>query len=598
MDPEVSNSPEFLPQLRLDELLSELQGRLQAVLGTRDQMRGLLEAVIAISSGLDLESTLRRIVGTAIRLVDATYGALGVIDDSKHLADFIPVGLTDDEIRQIDHWPEGRGLLGLLIKEPRPLRLASIADHAESSGFPTGHPPMESFLGVPVRVRDVVFGNLYLTNKRGGGEFTEDDEAVLLALGGAAGVAMENARLYEASRRSQRWIQASAGVTTALLSGTDPGEVLARITSQARELSDADLAILVLPDEEGRRLTVAYADGDGALSVRGLVIPADQSLSGQVLATGDPVICADFAADERAAPAMRTAMSHIGPAVVFPLGAHSGQRGVLTIGRRHSRVPFPAEEASFAASFAAQAGVAVELAASRAEAERLSVYQDRDRIARDLHDLVIQRLYATGMSLQATTPMISRPEVADRVNRAVDAMDETIKEIRGAIFALQARDAEARRDPRADIVGLVEEMTAMLGFAPSLRLGPGLRTLPGELAEQALIVLREALSNTARHAGATRAEVTLDVDSAGFLTVTVTDDGTGIPSEGRRSGLRNLAVRAAELGGELRLSLAEPAAPRPGTRLEWRVPVGDVPAAGPGGEPLLETRTEGTGGLA
>ena len=271
---------------------------------------------------------------------------------------------------------------------------------------------------------------------------------------------------------------------------------------------------------------------------------------------------------------------------------------MLTIGRRHGRAPFPAVEASFAASFAAQAGVALELAASRAEAERLSVYQDRDRIARDLHDLVIQRLYATGMSLQATTPMISRPEVADRVNRAVDAMDETIKEIRGAIFALQARDAEAQRDPRADIVGLVEEMTAVLGFAPSLRLGPGLRTLPGELAEQALIVLREALSNTARHAGATRAEVTLDVDSAGFLTVTVTDDGTGIPSEGRRSGLRNLAVRAAELGGELRLSVAEPAAPRPGTRLEWRVPVGDVPAAGQGGEPLLETRTEGTGGLA
>jgi signal transduction histidine kinase len=580
---EVSNNPEFLPQLRLDELLSELQGRLQAVLGTRDQMRGLLEAVIAVSSGLDLESTLRRIVETAVRLVDATYGALGVIDESKRLAEFIPVGLTDDEIGQIDHWPEGRGLLGLLVKEPQTLRLAIIAGHAESSGFPAGHPSMESFLGVPVRVRDVVFGNLYLTNKRGGGEFSEDDEAVLLALGAAAGVAVENARLYEATRRSQRWVQASAGVTTALLSGTDPGKVLARITSQARELSEADLAILVLPDEEGRRLTVAHADGDGALSVRGLVIPVEQSLSGQVLTTGDPVICADFAADERAAPAMRAAMSHIGPAVVFPLGAQSGQHGVLTIGRRHGRSPFPAEEASFAASFAAQAGVAIELAASRAEAERLSLYQDRDRIARDLHDLVIQRLYATGMSLQGTMPMISRPEVADRVNSAVDAMDETIKEIRGAIFALQARDAEVEWDPRADIVELIEEMSAMLGFAASLRLGPGLRMLSGELTGQALTVLREALSNTARHSSATQAEVTLDVDSAGFLTVTVTDNGTGIPSGGRRSGLRNLAVRAAELGGELRLSPAAPAAPRPGTRLEWRVPVGDVPATGPGG---------------
>jgi len=572
-------SPDFLPRLRLDELLSELQGRLQAVLGARDQMRGLLEAVVAISSGLDLESTLRRIVETAVRLVDATYGALGVIGDDKELAEFIPVGLTDDEIVQIHHWPEGRGLLGLLIKDPRPLRLPGISAHPESSGFPAGHPAMESFLGVPVRVREVIFGNLYLTNKRGGGEFTEDDEAVLLALGAAAGVAVENARLYEAARRSQRWIQASAEVTTALLSGAEPGEVLARITGQARELSDADLAVLALPDEEGRRLTIAYADGDEALSVRGLVLPAGQSLSGQVLSSGESVISADFAADERAAATARAAMSHIGPAVVFPLGALSGRRGVLTIGRRHGKVPFHAAEASFAASFAAQAGVALELAASRAEAERLSVYQDRDRIARDLHDLVIQRLYATGMSLQATTPMISRPEAADRVSRAVDAMDQTIKEIRGAIFALQARDAEAKRDVSADIVGLVEEMTAMLGFAPSLRLGPGLRALSSEeLTEQTLIVLREALSNMARHAGATRADVTVDVGPDGFLTLTVTDNGTGIPPGSRRSGLRNLAGRAEELGGELRLGPAEPAAPRSGTRLEWRVPASAVPA--------------------
>jgi signal transduction histidine kinase len=581
MEPDGGRRPEFLPQLRLDELLSELQSRLQLVLAARDQMRGLLEAVIAISSGLDLESTLRRIVETAVRLVDASYGALGVIGDGR-LAEFVPVGLTEEEISQIDHWPEGHGLLGLLIKEPRPLRLASISGHAESSGFPAGHPAMQSFLGVPVRVRDEVFGNLYLTNKRGGGEFTEDDEAVLYALGAAAGIAVENARLYEAARRSQRWVQASAEFTTALLSGAEPGQVLGRITSQAHELSGADLAVLALPDEEGRRLTVAYAAGDGAAAVRGLVLPAGQSLSGRVLATGESVTCADFAADERASAAARAAMSHIGSAVILPLGAPGSRRGVLTIGRRHGRKPFPEADAAFAASFAAQAGVALELTDTRAEAERLSVYEDRDRIARDLHDLVIQRLYATGMSLQGTMPMIGRSEVADRVTRAVDAMDETIREIRGAIFALQGRDAAAPRDPRADIVALVEEMTEMLGFAPSLRLGPGLRTLGREeLAEQALIVIRESLSNVARHAGATAADVTVDIGDDGFLTVTVTDNGTGIPAEPRRSsGLRNLAERAAALGGELRLAPAEPAAERPGTRLEWRVP---VTAPGQGG---------------
>jgi len=286
VEPGPESRPGLLPHLQLDELLVELQGRLQAVLTTRDRMRGLLEAVVAIGSGLDLESALRRIVETAVGLVDATYGALGVIGEAKRLAEFIPVGLSQDQIGRIHHWPEGRGLLGLLIDDPRPLRLADITAHPASSGFPEGHPPMQGFLGVPVRVRNVVFGNLYLTGKRNGGEFSEDDEAVLVALGAAAGVAVENARLYEAARRQQRWIQASAEVTTRLLSGADPAEVLADVTRQARELSGADLAVLALPDESGRAMTISYADGDGADAARGLVLPAGESLSGLVLSTG------------------------------------------------------------------------------------------------------------------------------------------------------------------------------------------------------------------------------------------------------------------------------------------------------------------------
>ena len=566
--------PELLPHLQLDELLAELQARLQAVPAARDRMRALLEAVVAIGSGLDLESTLRRIVETAVDLVDATYGALGVIGEGQRLAEFIPVGLSQEEIGRVHHWPEGRGLLGLLIEDPRPLRLADICEHPASSGFPDGHPPMRSFLGVPVRVRDEVFGNLYLTNKRGGGEFTEDDEAVLVALGAAAGVAVENARLYEAARLQQRWIQASAEVATRLLSGSQPAEVLADITRKALELSGADLAVLALPDEEGRRLTIAYAEGDGADATRGLVLPAGHSLSGRVLATGEPVTSGDFAADERAAAAARGAMSQIGPAIVFPLGAPGNVRGVLTVGRRHGAALFPPAQADVVASFAAQAGIALELAASRTEAQRLSLYEDRDRIARDLHDLVIQRLYATGMSLEGTMPMITRPEVASRISNAVDAMDETIKEIRATIFDLQARDT-ARPDLRTDIVNVVEDMTPLLGFAPSLRLGAGLGgEIKPEVAEQALAALREALSNAARHAAASRVDVTVDAGTDGLLIVQVTDNGTGIPADGRRSGLRNLASRAEKLGGELRLGPAEPDAPSPGTRLEWRVPLG------------------------
>ncbi|MGV9330272.1 GAF domain-containing protein, partial [Streptosporangium sandarakinum] len=182
------------PHMRLDELLAELQVRLEAVLATRDRMQALLNAVVSVGSDLDLETVLRRIVETAATLVDARYGALGVIGEENTLVQFLPVGLSEEEIARIEHWPHGLGLLGLLIKDPCPVRLANIADHSESYGFPPGHPPMGSFLGVPVRIREEVFGNLYLTEKRGGGEFDEEDEAIVVALATAAGVAIENAR--------------------------------------------------------------------------------------------------------------------------------------------------------------------------------------------------------------------------------------------------------------------------------------------------------------------------------------------------------------------------------------------------------------------
>ena len=575
MEPAAGNHG-VLPQLQLDELLLELQSRLQTILATRDRMHGLLEAVVAIGSGLDLESTLKRIVEAAIRLVDAQYGALGVIGEGQRLAEFVPVGLDEARISKIDHWPEGRGLLGLLIRDSRPLRLANIAASPDSSGFPEGHPPMKTFLGVPVRVRDEVFGNLYLTEKQGGGAFTEDDEAVLVALGSAAGVAIENARLYDAARRQQQWMQANAEVATTLLSGADPDEVLAAVTRQVRELSHADLTMLALPEQDPRMLVISFAEGDGADSVRGLVLPAEHSLSGLVLATGEPLAIEDFAGDERTADVVRGAMGHIGPAVLFPLGAAGDVRGVLTIGRRRGGMPFPEATADVVGSFAAQAGIALELAARRRDAERLSLYEDRDRIARDLHDLVIQRLYATGMSLEGTVPMINRPEAATRVKRAVDAMDETIKDIRLTIFALQSRGQEDEPNLREAIVSVVEEMAPSTGFTPSLRLGSKLNgKVRPEIADDMLTALREALSNAARHSQASRVDVSVDVDADGFLVVRVSDNGVGIPPEGRRSGLRNLRLRAEKLGGELRLGPAD--ADGTGTELVWRVP-SDGPA--------------------
>jgi signal transduction histidine kinase len=560
----------LLPQLRLDDLLSELQGRLEAVLATRDRMHGLLEAVVAIGSGLDLEAMLRRIVEAAVDLVDARYGALGVIGEEQRLVEFIPVGLDAEEIAAIHHWPGGHGLLGLLIREPHGLRLSDIAAHPESSGFPEGHPAMRSFLGVPLRVRDRVFGNLYLTEKRGGGDFTEDDEAVVTALGAAAGVAVENARLYEEARRQQQWLKASGELTIALLSGAPPESVLGDLTRQVLELSGADLVTLALPHEDGRKLTLEYAAGDGAAQARGLVVPAGQSLSGQVLASGEPVTVENFATDPRTADVTREPMGHIGSAVLFPLGTPGHVRGVLTVGRNQGKPPLRPDAASVVEGFAGQATVALELAAGRADAMRLSVFEDRDRIARDLHDLVIQRLYATGMSLEGTMHMITSPGAADRVRDAVDAMDDTIRDIRSTIFALQSRGRASVPRLRGEVVALTDEMAQLLGFAPAVRLGSGLDTIAStELSEHVIAVLREALSNAARHSGASRVDVTVDTDADGTLSVLVRDNGRGVKDVTRRSGLANMADRADKLGGQFQLRQADGG----GTEVEWRVPI-------------------------
>jgi len=555
-----------MPQLRLDDLLAELQARLQTVLTTRDRVHALLEAVVAVGSQLDLEVVLRQIVEAATGLVNARYGALGVVGDDGGLAEFIPVGLTEAEIAGIHHWPEGRGLLGELITNPRPLRLADIAGHPNSFGFPDGHPPMRSFLGVPVRIRDEVYGNLYLTEKENGGQFDDEDEAVVVALAAAAGVAIENARLYEEARRRQRWLQASAEVTRRLLSGTPPSEVVELVTQQVQEMSGADLATLALPEGERRELVIRHAAGEEAADILGLLLP-QASLSAEVLATGEPVTVEDFSQDERIARVARERMQ-LGPAVLFPLGAQGNVRGVLTIGRRPGAMPLTHAATEMVGSFAAQAGVALELADARRDAEQVTMLQDRERIARDLHDLVIQRLYATGMSLQGALPLIVRPEVADRVTRAVDAMDDTIGEIRSAIFALQSRHDLKQPALSERILDVASEMTGPLGFAPSLSLSTGLDDqVPAEVGDQALHALREALSNAARHADASRVDIRVQAGSD--LVVVVSDDGVGLGDSTRRSGLANLAERAGQLGGTLQVG---PAGDR-GTELRWQVPL-------------------------
>ncbi|MFF0309959.1 GAF domain-containing protein [Streptosporangium sp. NPDC004379] len=565
----------LMPNMRLDELLAELQVRLEAVLATRDRVHALLEAVVSVGSDLDLETVLRRIVETATTLVDAGYGALGVIGEESTLVQFVPVGLSEEEIARIEHWPHGLGLLGLLIKEPQTLRMADLSRHPESYGFPPGHPPMGSFLGVPVRVREEVFGNLYLTEKRGGGEFDEEDEAIVVALATAAGVAIENARLYEETRRREVWLQASSDVTTALLSGAEPTEVLTLVARRAREMAGADVVAVLLPGPSGETLRWEISDGAPGVRPAGAELPVSGTLAGRAFLSGEPVTASERDADDDSFIADAAAgftlggETPIGPVAAVPLGRAGAVRGVLKLGKRTGRIPFSTGELHTLRSFAGQAALALELAEARRDAERLGLLEDRDRIAKDLHDVVIQRLFAVAMTLMSIVRLVEHPEAASRLRHGIDELDETIRQIRSTIFALQA-PRDTAPGLRAQVVELVEGARGHLGFMPGLRLEGRLDSgVPAPVAEQLTAVLREALSNVVRHARASRADVLVEAAGDGLL-LSVRDDGVGLSGEGRRSGLRNMEDRARQLGG----SFEAGAAPGGGTLLTWRVPLG------------------------
>ena len=559
-----------------------------------DRVRGLLDAVMSLGRGLELPKVLKGIVEAAVTLTDAEYGALGVVGDGQ-LSQFLPVGMSDELIGLIGRTPCGRGILGELIRNPEPLRLTDLTQHPHSFGFPANHPPMRTFLGVPVRVRDEVFGNLYLTEKRGGGSFDADDEAVLTTLSIAAGVAIDNARMYHESRRRERWLEALGEITRSLLSGTEADEVLQLIAQRAQEVAGADCAAVLLPVPSSTdQLTVAVACGTGASRILGLRVPADGSLPGMAARSGRPVVSADLRDDSRAyplgpgtsgngaghppereepddavlngAPAER-----YGPTVAVPLQVDTGC-GALRLSRLAGRPPFDDAEVTLISGFADQAVIAMELARRRAESEELTVLHDRDRIARDLHDLAIQRLFATGITLQSATRLIDRPEAAERVGRAVNDLDTTIKIIRTTIFGLRTTgDGRGGRGLRRDLTETVQRAAGPLGFSPALRIdGPVDAAVPDDLAPHLVAVTAEALSNAARHAHARHLDVTLSVTAAG-VTLTVTDDGAGVGDAPHTGGLANMRARADMHGG--RLSVETPQGG--GTRVVWWVPLPD-----------------------
>ncbi|KPC84040.1 GAF domain-containing protein [Streptomyces sp. NRRL S-4] len=555
---------------RTHELLSRLQARLEAVRVSRDQIHGLLEAVLSVGRELELSQVLRRIVQEATVLVDAEYGALGVVGEDRRLSEFIPVGVDDEQWAAIGALPVGHGLLGELIRHPEPLRLAELSGHPSSYGFPPHHPQMHSFLGVPIRVRGQVFGNLYLTQKRGAREFDAEDESVLLTLAVAAGIAIENSRLYEESCRRERWLAAGSEVTNSLLSDCPRAEVMALILRRARANVSADLGLIAIPVEGSGKLRIALATGVEAERHHGAFVPMRAGYLGTSFTHTGALETPDIENDPRSRDEA-SRWSGFGPAVAVAIGSGTAVRGVLLLARKKGSASFSAEESEPLTAFARQASLAMELAERRKNAEQTAVLEDRDRIARDLHDLAIQRLFATGMTLQGAQRFVTHPQAEQRLRRAVDDLDTTIKIIRSTIFGLRTHDTGSAAPPglRSRIAQAVEASTASLGFVPGLRVEGLVETrVPAPLADHVVAVLVETLSNAARYARADSVDVHLRVTSE-WLTLTVTDDGVGIPEGVAFSGLNNLGERARAAGGRLAVSAPEGG----GTRLTWTAPV-------------------------
>ncbi|MER5673615.1 sensor histidine kinase [Pseudonocardia alni] len=551
---------EILAGLRLDQLIAEVQERLAEIASTRRRTQQLLDAVLGVAAGLELDTTLARIVQSAVDLVDARYGALGVLAPDGSIARFIDVGLDEDTRTALGRPPEGRGLLGQLIADPRPLRLQDLSAHPASVGFPPHHPPMRSFIGVPVRVRDAVYGNLYLTEKRTGTEFTADDELILMALAAAAGIAVQNADLFEQGLLRQQWLEALAEIRGEVLAATGESDTLALVARRSLELSRADGTLIALgPDGDG-----GFREGATAGRPPTVGGPEDTLLR-RAVELRQPVLA------DVSEVAVGVDGAH-GPLIAVPMGAVARVRGVLVARRAPGDPPFRPSEVPLLVSFADQAALALELGEKQRTQREFAVLADRDRIARDLHDHVIQRLFAVGLTLQGTLRRVGDDPggagVREQVGQAVDELDRTVREIRTSIFDLHTADQDGG-GLRRQLLDTVAHGTAASGIDATVdTAGPVDTVVPAHVAAHLLAVVREAVSNAVRHSGAARLHVR--VDAGEELSAEVTDDGCGIGPTGRRSGLRNIADRATELGGT---SVVESVATG-GTRLRWTVPLG------------------------
>lgn len=555
---------ETLSQLRLRELLLEVQDRIEQIVEGRDRLDGLIDAILAITSGLKLDATLRAIVHTAAELVDARYGALGVRGYDHRLVEFVYEGIDEETRHLIGSLPEGRGVLGALIEEPKPIRLDDISRHPASVGFPLHHPPMRTFLGVPVRIRDEVFGNLYLTEKADGQPFSDDDEVLVQALAAAAGIAVDNARLFEESRTREAWIEATRDIGTQMLAGADPAMVFRLIAEEALTLMAGAATLVAVPlDDEAPAcevddLVIVEVAGEISPAVKQMTVAVSGTSIGGVFHDRTPrrFDRLDLAVDGPVEP---------GPALVLPLRAADTVAGVLVALRSADEQPFSDKQLDMMAAFADQAALAWRLATAQRQMREVEILTDRDRIARDLHDHVIQRLFAVGLTLQGAAPRARVPAVRESIYSSIDDLQEIIQEIRSAIFDLHAGPSRAT-GLRHRLDKVIDQLEIPALHTTVQYTGP-LSVVDTVLANHAEAVLREAVSNAVRHANATSLAINVSVEDD--VRVEVVDDGVGISGDITESGLRNLRQRADDAGGEFTVENM----PTGGTLLRWSAPL-------------------------
>ncbi|MGJ6124006.1 GAF domain-containing protein [Mycolicibacterium sp. Y3] len=529
----------------------------------------LLELAIEISADLELDSILHRIIRAALKLTTARYGAIGVWGSDGLLSSFVHDGMDPQTVQRIGHLPVGKGVLGELRDRTERLRLDDLTEHPAAAGFPDGHPPMRAFLGVPIMIRGRPYGSLYIADDRPGHAFAEADDMATRALASVAAVAIDNARLFEQARVSALWTSASREITAAVLSDVPPYQrPLQLIAHRALELIDAEQAIVLLPedpdepDDEVDALVVSASVGRQADEVLGQRIPVEGSTTGAVFRSGKPLITETFRRPIQA-------FTDLGerPAIVVPLCAEKRTLGVMVLARNVSGAEFTEGHLDSVQDFAGHAAIALTIARARQYTAELNLLTDRERIANDLHDQVIQRVFAVGMDLQGVVARIRKPELVRRVSRSVDELQSVINDIRATIFNLQ-NPSEAQEGFASRIHTVFEHLTENRDLSASLNLTGPLSVVTSTLADHGEAVVTEALSNAIRHSGA--AEVTVSIVVADDLRIVVSDDGSGIPPDNQRSsGLSNLARRAELAGGDFTVTGGRTG----GTQLQWSAPL-------------------------